>query len=234
MPTYAPPHPPPALQPEGRQPTDPTAERRARRAAWLRTLHQWHWISSAICLFGMLLFSVTGITLNHAGAIKSTPSIVNQQAELSSVLLDTLRTRALQTAQAGDDAPLPAELRTWIRREMGVSLRGLPAEWSEDEIYLPLPRPGGDAWLNIDLHSGLVEYEHTDRGWIAWANDLHKGRNTGPAWSGFIDLFAGACVVFSLTGLLILQAHAANRPMVWPTVGLGVVIPVLLALLFIH
>ncbi|NIV36045.1 MAG: hypothetical protein GWN58_43325, partial [Anaerolineae bacterium] len=34
---------------------------------WLGTLRQWHWISSALCLVGMLLFSVTGITLNHAG-----------------------------------------------------------------------------------------------------------------------------------------------------------------------
>ena len=31
-----------------------------RRAYWLKTLHQWHWISSAICLLGMLLFAVTG------------------------------------------------------------------------------------------------------------------------------------------------------------------------------
>jgi len=47
-------------------------------------------------------------------------------------------------------------------------------------------------------------------------------------------VFAVACVVFSITGLLILQVHAANRPAVWPTVGLGVLIPVLIALLFIH
>ena len=30
------------------------------RAGWLKTLHLWHWISSALCLLGMLLFSVTG------------------------------------------------------------------------------------------------------------------------------------------------------------------------------
>ncbi|NTV11206.1 MAG: hypothetical protein HGA47_10590, partial [Zoogloea sp.] len=27
----------------------------AHRAGWLKTLHQWHWISSALCLLGMLL-----------------------------------------------------------------------------------------------------------------------------------------------------------------------------------
>jgi hypothetical protein len=37
-----------------------------RRAFWLKHLYRWHWISSAACLIGMLLFTVTGLTLNHA------------------------------------------------------------------------------------------------------------------------------------------------------------------------
>ncbi|CFE03721.1 Uncharacterised protein [Bordetella pertussis] len=99
---------------------------------------------------------------------------------------------------------------------------------------MSLPRPGGDAWLSIDLQSGELEYERTDRGWIAYLNDLHKGRHTGLAWSWFLDIFAVACLVFSLTGLVLLKMHAGNRAATWPMVGLGVVIPVVLALLFIH
>ena len=34
-----------------------------RRGFWLRQLHQWHWISAAVCLVAMLLFTITGITL---------------------------------------------------------------------------------------------------------------------------------------------------------------------------
>jgi len=34
-----------------------------RRAYWLKTLHQWHWISSALCLLGMLLFALAWIAL---------------------------------------------------------------------------------------------------------------------------------------------------------------------------
>ncbi len=77
-------------------------------------------------------------------------------------------------------------------------------------------------------------YERTDRGWIAYLNDLHKGRNTGTAWSWFIDLFAVASLVFCLTGLVLLQLHARHRPMTWPVTGMGLVIPLLLALYFIH
>ncbi len=99
---------------------------------------------------------------------------------------------------------------------------------------MALPRPGGDAWLRIDFTVGALEYESTSRGWIAYLNDLHKARHTGAAWQWFIDIFAGACLVFSLTGLLILQFHAGSRPGTWPIVGAGIVIPLLLALLFIH
>ena len=40
-----------------------------RRAWWRKTLHNWHWISAALCLIGMIAFAVTGITLNHASQI---------------------------------------------------------------------------------------------------------------------------------------------------------------------
>ena len=129
---------------------------------------------------------------------------------------------------------LPSALRDWLEAELQLSLAGREAEWSDGELYIALPRPGGDAWLSLALDSGSLEYESTDRGWIAYLNDLHKGRNAGPAWGWFIDVFAIACVVFTVTGLFLLQMHARQRPSTWPWVGLGLVVPVLLALLFIH
>lgn len=194
---------------------------------WLGTLRQWHWISSALCLVGMLLFAVTGITLNHAGQIESKPLVETREGQLPERLLNILQ------ADTPEDG-LPADLQRWLEQTLDVQLAGREAEWSDGELYVALPRPGGDAWLSLSLESGELEYESTDRGWIAYFNDLHKGRHSGEAWSWFIDLFAVACVVFSLTGLLLLQRHAGNRPGTWPLVGMGLVIPLLLALLFIH
>jgi hypothetical protein len=201
------------------------------RAWWLKTLYRWHWISSAIALLGMLLFAATGLTLNHAARIEAHPVVVDHKATVPAGLL------AAHAPAAGErrhDAPVPADLAGWIAGALQVDVRDRPAEWSTDEIYVALPRPGGDAWVRIDRASGEAEMEDTSRGWVSYLNDLHKGRNAGIAWSGFIDAFAVACLVFTLTGLAILKLHAGNRPGTWPLVGLGVVLPVLLALLFIH
>lgn len=191
-------------------------------------MHQWHWISAAVCLLGMLLFAVTGITLNHAAQIEATPKITQVHDRLPPPLLRALPTRDEATA------PLPAKVSDWLRRQHGIEADGREAEWSADEVYLSLPGPGRDAWLSIQRDDGTLEYERTERGWIAVLNDLHKGRNTGSAWGWFIDLFALACVVFTLSGLFLLQMHARQRRATWPLVGLGLLLPLLLFLLFIH
>ena len=199
-----------------------------RRAYWLKTLHQWHWISSAIALVGMLLFAITGITLNHAAQIEAKPTVHTRDGELPKVLLAAL------AGNKDGNAPLPAPVKQWIEREWRLELPDTPAEWSAAEVAVSMPRPGGDAWLRIERATGALEYERTDRGWISYLNDLHKGRHTGAAWSWFIDAFSLACIVFTVTGLVILKMHAANRRSAWPMVGLGLVLPLLLAILFIH
>ena len=203
-----------------------------RRAYWLKTLHEWHWISSALCLIGMLLFSLTGITLNHGSQIDADPQVTSRSADLPPALRAALAPQPGTAAKA--NAVLPDDLKRWVADTFGVEAGAREAEWTADEIYLALPRPGGDAWLRIERGSGAVEYELTDRGWISYLNDLHKGRNTGAAWSWFIDIFAAATLVFAVTGLFILKMHAARRAATWPIVALGLVIPMLLALLTIH
>jgi hypothetical protein len=201
-----------------------------RRAFWLKHLHQWHWVSSALCLIGMLLFAVTGFTLNHAGQIEARPRVVTRTATAPTSL-----TAALREAAGGDKkGPVPAALGDWLAQELDIDAAGREAEWSGGEIYVALPRPGGDAWVSLALDSGEVQYETTTRGWISYLNDLHKGRNTGRAWNLFLDVFAAACLIFCLTGLFLLKLHAGGRMATWPLVGLGLVAPLLLALLFIH
>ena len=208
------------------------ARQNASRAVWLKQLHQWHWISSALCLLAMFLFAITGITLNHATQIEAKPTVTRQKAITPAPVVEQLTIFAKK--HDGATAPLPAIAEHWLSQQWSITAGGRPAEWSLEDVYLPLPRAGGDAWVRIALEDGAAEYEVTDRGWISWLNDVHKGRNTGVAWNWFIDIFAGLCVVFCLTGLLILKFHAVKRPLTWPMVGLGILIPCGIALLFIH
>ncbi|QYR52589.1 PepSY-associated TM helix domain-containing protein [Lysobacter soyae] len=209
-------------------PLQKEAAARQRRGYWLRTLHQWHWISAAVCMIGMLLFSVTGITLNHASKIEAVPKVSHLEARVPSTVL-----AQLQGAHT-DEAPLPPALTEWLASKHGIDARSKKAEWSEDELYVSMPGPGRDAWFSVQKADGSFEYERTDRGTLAYLNDLHKGRNAGAAWTWFIDIFAVACIVFTLSGLFLLYLHSKQRKMTWPMVGLGLLIPALLALLFIH
>ncbi|MBN8260841.1 MAG: PepSY-associated TM helix domain-containing protein [Xanthomonadales bacterium] len=202
--------------------------RQQRRGFWLRTLHQWHWISAAVCLVGMLLFAATGVTLNHAAQIEAKPRVQRIEGILPPALLAALASRSEGNGR------LPQPVSDWLLATHAIDAGNRPAEWSEEEVYVSMPGPGRDAWLSIQRADGALEYERTERGAIAWLNDLHKGRNTGTAWSWFIDVFALACIVFTATGLFLLQMHARQRRSTWPLVALGMLVPLLLALLFIH
>ena len=223
-------------RPEPDSPVESAAARPAKapgvnraRAFWLKQLHSWHWISAGVSLMALLLFAVTGITLNHAPQIKSEPRTTEQSAVLPAPLVERLSEMGEETTD-----PVPDAVARWAQGELKARIAGRPTETTPDEVYVALPRPGGDGWMTIDRVSGDVTLEVTKQGWVAYLNDLHKGRNTGKVWYWFIDVLAVACVVFALTGLGLLWLHGRSRPSTWPLVGLGLLIPVIIALLFIH
>jgi len=201
----------------------------ATRSFWLKQLHQWHWISAALSLIGLLLFAVTGITLNHAAQIPAEPVTVEQTGALPAPLLARLAAFPTETTD-----PVPDAVARWASETFNVQIAGRPTETTTEEVYVALAEPGGDGWLTIDRATGEALRERTTRGWVAYVNDLHKGRNTGAVWYWFIDVFAAACIVFAVTGFGLTWLHARQRPSTWPLLGLGLLIPVVIALLFIH
>jgi hypothetical protein len=203
--------------------------KRSRKSFWLKQLHTWHWMSSAVSLVGLLLFAITGFTLNHAADIEGAPQSVERAAQLPPALL----ARVKPDDQPDSKKPIPADVAKWVSDQVRIDASGT-AEWSAGEIYLAKPRPGGDAWISIDRETGAVTSENSSRGWIAYLNDLHKGRNSGGWWKLFIDIFVVACLVFTLTGLVLLWIHSRHRRSTWPIVIAGLVIPALIAIFLIH
>jgi uncharacterized protein len=192
-----------------------------------RLTHQLHWISAAVCFAALALFTITGITLNHASSIGADPVVTTRTAQLPASLAPAL---GIDAAEEG----VPAAVGEWVEAEFGIDASAASAEWSDEELYLSAPRPGRDAWVSIDRASGGTKFESTDRGWISYFNDLHKGRNTGIVWTVFIDVVAAAVLFFSLTGLILLQIQARQRKSTWPLVVGGTVLVFVLTLFFIH
>ncbi|MDG2535523.1 PepSY-associated TM helix domain-containing protein [Sphingomonas sp. HITSZ_GF] len=208
---------------------EPARAKRSRKSFWLKQLHTWHWMSSAISLIGLLLFAITGFTLNHAADIEGSPRSIDRTAHLPPALFAKVKADDLPDAKK----PIPADVAKWLEAQVRIDAGGT-AEWSAGEIYLAKPRPGGDAWISIDRDTGEVTSENSSRGWIAYLNDLHKGRNAGSGWKLFIDVFVFACIVFTLTGLVLLWMHSKHRKSTWPLVLAGLVIPALIAIFLIH
>ena len=129
---------------------------------------------------------------------------------------------------------LPEELTRWINQNTDhqFNFKRSQFEWSSYEVYIQQPFAGGDRWMSIDMDTGEVLYSNSDRGVVAWLNDLHKGRNTSTVWIVFIDIFAIATLVFCVTGLFLLQIHSKRRPSTWYITAAGLLIPAIL--LFIY
>ncbi|MDY6924988.1 MAG: PepSY-associated TM helix domain-containing protein, partial [Pseudomonadota bacterium] len=144
-------------------PARPSKALNARRSFWLKQLHQWHWISAALSLIGLLLFAVTGITLNHAAQIPAEPVTVEQTATLPAPLTERLAAFPEETTD-----PVPDAVARWASDAFKVAIAGRPTETTADEIYVALAEPGGDGWLTIDRATGEALRERTTRGWVAW------------------------------------------------------------------
>ena len=191
---------------------------------WLGTLRQWHWISSALCRLACC-------SSRSRASPSTTParSKANRRCKAALQLPESLLAK-LQTETP--ESGLPVELRAWLEQTLDIRTAGREAEWSDGELYVALPRPGGDARLSLSSETGELEYESTDRGWIAYFNDLHKGRHTGEAWAGSstsspLPVWCSAspaCCSCNVTPA-IGPAPAAGRPGAGDTAA---------ALLFIH
>lgn len=190
------------------------------------SVRQWHWISSAIGLTGLLFFAVTGVTLNHSGQLESPADTQNAEWQLPAPLLEQLK------AQPEDADTLPIEVQHWLGQILDLPVQVLE-QATDYSLELELS-PRTQMSIQIDLETGQVFSETTTQGWVSFFNDLHTNRHGSLAWSWFIDFFAASCIIFSLSGLLLLKRQASGRTTTWPLVGLGLVIPVVLTVFFLH
>jgi hypothetical protein len=182
----------------------PTLRRKiaVKFAASMRWLHIY---MSMFGLLAMLLFSVTGLTLNH-------PDWFGAGLEASRSAEGRMDTAWLvgDPGEADDPEADPAdslrklEIVEHLRAEHKI--RGAVGSFTADdrEASVSFKGPGYSADAFIDRRSGEYTLSETSLGFVAVLNDLHKGRDTGAAWAWVIDASAVLMALISLTGLVLL------------------------------
>ena len=166
------------------------------------------WLHIYLSMFGLavvLFFSVTGLTLNHPDWFGEPERRVSAQGRMDPEWLH-LDVPVGPPAGEADESRQVAKLEVveYLRKTHGV--RGAVAEFraDEEECTVTFKGPGYAADAFIDRESGRYDLTQTIHGFVAVINDLHKGRDTGRAWSAVIDASAIVLTVISLTGLVLL------------------------------
>lgn len=160
------------------------------------------WLHIYLSLFAfatMLLFSVTGLTLNHPEWFGAGEATTEDLAGM------------LDPALLGDPAADPDGLRidqaavaAAIRAAHRVSGMQEACRMDDRECTLSWKGPGYAADAVIDRRTGRYALAVTRHGVVAILNDLHKGRDTGAAWSLVIDVTAVLLTLVALTGLALI------------------------------
>lgn len=164
------------------------------RGVWRRrtaTAARWlHIYGSMGSLSLLLFFSVTGLTLNHADWFADAQRTAQFRGQVP-----TAWTK-------GELAKL--EIVEQLRRSHGIKTGLSEFRAEEGQVSVSFKGPGYTADVVMDRATGRYEVTETRMGLTAVLNDLHKGRDTGPAWSLLLDVSAGLMVLVSASGLMLL------------------------------
>lgn len=180
---------------------------------WARWLHVY---TSMIALIIVLFFGITGITLNH-------PSWTFGDASVDATTSGTLPVDA--SLEDGSINWLP--IAESMRSEYGIKGEVNDFGVSNDEGSITFTNPGYSATLFFDVETGSFELSTHQDGFVAVMNDLHKGRDSGSAWSWVIDVSALFLVAISVTGLTMQLFLRKRRRSALISVAVGGVLSVL-------
>lgn len=197
--------------------------RQAARAVAAAT----RWLHIYLSLFAfatMLLFSLTGLTLNH-------PDWFTAGTAVTTDLTGTVDPALLGAADEDPDGRLVDREGLAAALAATGAIRGSLADVRADdrECTLTWKGPGYAADAVVERRTGRYTLAVTRHGAVAVLNDLHKGRDTGAVWSLVIDVTALLLTLVALTGFGLIFFIRRRRRTGLITALVGAVIVVLLA-----
>ena len=177
----------------------------------LASVSRWLHVYLSMTSFAILLFfAVTGLTLNHQDWFNKQQKTVQSRGALDAGWLkgDVDKLRVVE----------------FLRGNNGLHGALDDFRIADDECSISFKGPGYEADVVLDRSSGNYDITETHAGMVAIFNDLHKGRDTGFAWSIFIDVSAVLLVLISLTGLVLLFYLKLRRGPGLVVVAVGTVV----------
>lgn len=163
-----------------------------RRAAVLgRWLHIYLSMASFAILF---FFAVTGLTLNHPDWFTGRQKSIHATGQID--------TKWLRTTDAAQSSKL--DVVEFLRRKHGI--KGALGDYRIDDpqCEVSFKGPGYTADAFIDRTTGKYDLTENRMGFVAVMNDLHKGRDSGRAWSVIVDTAAILMTLVSATGMVLI------------------------------
>lgn len=155
-----------------------------------RYVHGW---LSAFAFLTLLFFSVTGLLLNHPEWFEPAKTEETTQLILPESVLKSIK----QQENPSDT------ILNYVRQQQNVVGRYQSSEVMDNEVMIRLESPAGatDIWVMAD--TGETEITQKPASTVSMLNDLHRGKNSGPAWSWLIDISAIIVIALSLVGYIL-------------------------------
>jgi hypothetical protein len=166
----------------------------------------------------VLLFAITGLTLNHQDFGWGKPKIATSQIVLPKSLIEH---------------PNSSEIGQHLQKALGIGSAVTDYHEDPDQIQVTFAAPGHRTLATIDRSSGAAEIEAETRGWLGRLDDLHKGFDSGPAWYWIIDITAVLLSISALTGMATLLSLRARRRSGFVVGALGVAMIVAIYLVWV-
>jgi hypothetical protein len=190
--------PAPAPSTTGARPAAWRSVWKRRIAKYSRWLHVYVSMASFVVVF---FFAVTGLTLNHTEWFEGQERVLELHGTL-----DPAWTRT-----ATEAGVRRLEIVEQMRNAHGI--RGAVSDFRVDDaqVSVSFKAPGYGADVFIDRETGSYDLTETRLGLAAVVNDLHKGRDAGPAWKLLIDISAALLTFVSLSGLVLIYFIHKHR-----------------------
>jgi uncharacterized protein len=189
--------------------TNPVWKRR------LASVSRWLHIYLSMASFAILFFfAVTGLTLNHTEWFAKQQRVIQYQG--------TVQKQWVKTADPKEVAKL--EVVEYLRKTHGVKSAVAEFRIDDAQCMVAFKGPGYTADAFIDRDTGKYDLTETRNGFFAVINDLHKGRDSGKAWSAIIDVSAGLMTFVSLSGLVLIFFLSKKRTSGLIALGVGAVL----------